>query len=281
MDRESTKALLGTKAMEDALEAKFQGKNRLADSINSFILSLDKGGGGEKTLAFVLKTLFPIRKIPLNIAKEITSYTAGGVKALMAMRGDFTEENAEYIMKNIGKQGVGTMLFAIGYLGTTAMFGGIPMTGDKKRKPEVEPETAKIGDITIDKTAFHGSAAQMIQLGASYRRLYEKDYGDSHDAIHAGLESIGDNYTAMMSRNIPYIDQPRRILNTMQYGRGVGEVVGNQVRSIVVPQVLQQGAAAQDPYKVYRAPQNIVQDVELGIPGLRETVPEKKQKKHH
>lgn len=272
MARESTKAMLGAKAYAMSLEAKFQGKNRFADSVNLFIGRMDKGSPAEQALGFALKTIFPIRKIPMNIVKGVTSYTFGGVKALTRMRGDFTEENAEYIMKNIAQQGVGLTLLAIGYVGGTGMFGGIPQAGDKKRNPDVKPDEAKLGSLDIGKGAFHGDAAQMLQLGAGLRRLYEKDYGESGSAVHAGLTSFSDNYSSLLIRGIPYTDTARRWSDTARYGRGAGEIAGNTVRSMVVPQVVQQFAAKEDPFPGYRKPQDIVDDVKLGIPGAREEV---------
>jgi hypothetical protein len=281
MERPSTQAALGAKAYEDALEAKMQGKNAFADSVNTFVNHLEKNGGvGGKSLAFVFKTLFPIRKVPINIVKELTSYSAGGIKAAVAsMHGELTPERADYIMKNIKKQGAGAVLFALGYLGGQAMFGGVP--GTDKKKGLIKPDEAKISGVDIGSYAFHGPATQMLQLGAGFRKLFEKEYGASHGAITAGLDALGSNYGNLMVRNIPYLEQPRRMYNTYQWGRnstfanrghGAGEVLGGQLRSMLVPQLLQQAAAASDTYKGFRHPKNILEDIELGIPGFRENV---------
>ena len=49
-------------------------------------------------LAKLFEIVFPIRKVPLNIVKEITSYAAGGVKAAIGAatwRGELTPELRE------------------------------------------------------------------------------------------------------------------------------------------------------------------------------------------
>lgn len=279
MAKETTQAAIGAKAIGHAFEAKLQGTNRLADGINQMVSSWERGGVGEKALALAFKTIFPIRKIPLNIAKEITSYTAGGIKALVALRGDMTEARAEYIMKNIGQQGVGALLIALGVV-LKNQLGGVPGTTDKSAK--VKPLESDLGGINLGTGTFHGPAAQMLQIGASLARLYDKYQPEG--GIDAALHALGETYGNVIVRNVPYLDQPRRYKNTIEYGRGrtqglsagIGEIVGQQARSILIPQAVQQVAAAQDPYKGYRKPRNIGEDIAVGIPGLREKVPQGK-----
>jgi hypothetical protein len=244
MSRPSTQSLLGTRAYMDSLEAKFQGKNAVTDAFNNFLVHLDKNGGtGGRLLSFALKSLLPIRGVPVNIAKEITSYTFGGAKAAWAAlgKGDMTPERADYIMKNIKKNGALNILFAVGYLGYGTMFGGTYQTGDYKKKLAVRPGEANIGGLNIGTEGFDGAAAQVLQMGAGYRRLFDSYYGKSHNSIDAGLHSIADNFTSIMSRQVPYIDQARRLHQTFQYGRngrgaGAGGLFfGNMARSMVIP----------------------------------------------
>lgn len=279
MSRRSTDLTLGTKAYLNSLEDKMQGKNALADGINRMMVSWDNSGNkGLQGLSLAFQTVFPIRKIPINIAKEVSSYAFGGIKALAASHGDMTGERADYIMKNIKKQGAGAALFALGYLAGPTMLGGVPQSGDAKKHLPVKPGEASIGGTEIGDSAFHSAVGQILQLGAGYRRAYGSYYGQSHNAVTAGLEALGDQYSSQLIRQVPYLDQPRRWMQTAEYAprdkrSAVSEIVGNQLRSMVVPGVVQQAAQAQDSYKGWRKPKNILQDIETGIPGLRETVP--------
>jgi hypothetical protein len=274
MGRESTRATLGAKAMEDAYEAKMQGKNKIGDKLSGLITQLDNSPDiGPKTLGFVLKSIFPIRRIGMNIAKEVTSLSVGGLKALAesAKGGEMTPERADYIMKNIGKQGTGAALLAVGIV-YNKLFGGVPQPGDKKRHAAIKPEEGKIGDTDIPSQIFHGAPASMLQLGAGIAHVFQREVG-KEGATEAALEAIAGNYKEWFERTIPYTDQARRMSNTMQYGRGAGEVLGNQIRSMTVPQIVQQEAKREDPRKGYPKPRNIKEDIESGIPGLRKNVP--------
>jgi len=282
MTRPSTEAMLGAKAYADALEAKMQGKNAIADKINNFLMQLERGGSGEKALAFAFKSIFPIRKIPLNIAKEATSYTVGLPKALLEMRKEITPERADYIMKNINKQGVGIGLAAIGYLLGPGVLGGL--TKDKKPEKDAEGKdiranTGRFGGFDLGTEAFHGAPTQIVQAGAGFRRVFESYYGKEKDSIDAGLHALADNAVAMARLDVPYIDQPARWMETADKAQkyhhrsGLAENMGNQLRSMVVPLAVQQYAAAHDPHQGFRNPRNIVEDVKMGVPGLREQVP--------
>ena len=279
MSSEETRAMLGAKAIAHAWEAKLQGENKLADGINRMVSAWEKGGSGEKAVALLFRTLFPIRKIPLNIVKEISSYTLGGVKAAAAVRAakkaGMTEERAEYIFKNIGKQGIGFVLIATG-IALSASLGGT--AGTQGKDDEIEGDHANIAGFDPGSGVFHSPAAQMLQIGAALARLYSKKYG-SKDGINAALNSLGDTYGQVLARGIPYFDQVRRFSNTVSYGRGPGEFVGNVLRSMVIPLPVQQAAAAHDPNKGFRHPRDMVDDVKLGIPVLREEVPAHREKK--
>lgn len=279
MSSEETRAILGAKAIAHAWEAKLQGENQVADAINRMVSAFEKGGSGLKALALLFRTLFPIRKIPLNIVKEISSYTLGGVKAAAAIhaakKAGMTEERAEYIFKNIGKQGVGFVLLATG-VALSASLGGT--AGTQGKDDEIEGDHADIGGFDPGSGVFHSPAAQMLQIGAALARLYTKRYGND-SGINAALNSLGDTYGQVVARGIPYFDQVRRFSNTVNYGRGPGEFVGNTLRSMVIPLPVQQAAAAHDQNKGFRHPRDIVDDVKLGIPGLREEVPAHREKK--
>lgn len=274
MGRESTRATIGAKAMADAYEAKMQGKNKIGDALSGLITNLDKSPDlAPKTLGFVLKSIFPIRRIGMNVAKEVGSLSVGGFKAAIeaSKGGEMTADRADYIMKNIGKQGTGMVLLALGVV-YSGVFGGVAMAGDKKRHAAVKPGEATIEGQTIPSEVFHGAPAAMLQLGAGIAHVFEREKG-KQAGIDAALAAIAGNYGSLFERTIPYTEQARRISNTMQYGRGAGEVLGNQIRSMTVPLALQQYAQHQDEYKGFRKPKNIAQDIETGIPGLRETVP--------
>jgi hypothetical protein len=275
MEKPSTQAMLSSKAYADGAAAKMQGMNAFADMIDSALRTANQHGGPVAAMAKLFNFVFPIRKVPLNIVKEMTSYSVGGLKAgigAATWRTNMTPAQADYIMKNLKQQSVGIALLALGFA-FWQNFGGTHQPGDAKRNPNVKPGEAKIGGVEVPERLFHSPAAQTVQIGAGLARIFRQEYGHTHDWFAAGLHSILANYGSAVERGVPYLDTPRRMDNTLDYGRGWSQVAGDQVRSMLVPQFLQQAAAAYDPYKGYRKPKNIAQDLALGIPGLRERVP--------
>lgn len=285
MENEVTQGTIGAKALERAYESKMQGKNPLSAGMDAFIGTLDRSDNvGANFLGFAIKTMLPIRKVGVNVAKQGTSLMAGGVKALVSAmkKGEMTEERANYIMKNIGQQGAGAVLMTAGILYLNK-FGGVPGVFSKKEQPvktDAEGNPIKAGEAEgLGTEAFHGAPFAMMQIGASMAQLYNKEYGRKN-GIDFALKVAGEPTLNWLVRTIPYTDAFRRWKNTMELGRGrkegltagLGEIAGDTAAGWI-PGVIKQYAAETDPYKGFRKPRNIKEDLKLGIPGLREEIP--------
>lgn len=287
LGRETTQATIGAKALMDAYESKMQGKNRINDVVVGAINRLSNSDKfTENVVGFAAKTILPVARVGPNVFKQGTSLMAGGVKAAIeaSAKKEMTPERADYILKNIGQQGAGLGLFmALGAVYYN-MFGGIPGAGKKVQKDAegnpIKPDEADIAGIPVGAWGFHGAPFAMLQMGAGIRRLFEQEQGKGKDVTDAALTAIGSNLWNWTERTIPEFDVVRRAANTLEWGRGKGkygspwgELLGNQLRSMIEPLALQQYAQQQDPYKKFRKPRNLEQDLKLGIPGERETVP--------
>lgn len=288
MDSEATKAAIGAKAMERAYYEKMQNKTAFTSSVVALIGTLNRSdSAGANFLGFLLETAFPIRKVPINVAIQASSLLAGAPKAIAAAlrKGEMTPERADYIMRNIGQQGVGAALLAIGMI-YYDKFGGVPGVWGKKDRPKrldadgnpIEPGAAE----GLDAAAFHGAPMAMMQVGASMASIFQRDFGRKHGIDFASDVVLRPTLNWYI-RTIPYSDQFRRWKNTEELGRGrkegfvsgVGQIAGDTARSILVPGFVQQAARAGDSYQGYRKPRNPIEDVKTGIPGLRETVPKR------
>lgn len=287
LGRETTQATIGAKALMDAYESKMQGKNRINDVVVGAINRLSNSDKfTENVVGFAAKTILPVARVGANVFKQGTSLMAGGVKAAIeaAAKKEMTPERADYILKNIGQQGAGLGLFmALGAVYYN-MFGGIPGAGKKVQKDSegnpIKPDEADIAGIPVGAWGFHGAPFAMLQMGAGIRRLFEQEQGKGKGATDAALTAIGSNLWNWTERTIPEFDVVRRAANTLEWGRGKGkygspwgELLGNQLRSMIEPLALQQYAQQTDPYKKLRKPRNLEEDLKLGIPGERETVP--------
>lgn len=279
MNRESTQAMLSAKGVARAYTEKMQGKNVWNSSVDRWIGTLRNSNSTlANGLAWAFDMVEPIRKIGVNIADRQVSNLAGAFRALpdIFKKGEMTPERADQIMFNIGRQGVGATMVAVGMLYYTKM-GGVPGTFKKKDQPKYKDSSGgeiKPGDSEfLPGSAFHGDVFGLLQIGASMAQVYQKEYGKENGAALA-LDALGRPTYNWFQRTIPYTDTARRISNTLDYGRGHGkygnpwwEVLGNVTRSATVPGFLQRKAADDDPYKGFRTPHNIPQDIEMGIPG--------------
>lgn len=285
MSRESTQATIAAKGVANAYSEKMQGKNIFNSAVDRWVGALEKSDSlAANLMAGVFKQIEPIRKIGMNIADRQVSNMFGGIRAGLAAwrnKGKLTPELRDYIMFNVGRQGVGLTLLAVGALYYTK-FGGVPGVFSKKEGAPVKDENGNPiipgeSDM-LPASAFHGSEFGLLQIGASMMQVYQKEYGKEHGAELA-LDVLGRPTWNWFERTIPYTNTARITDNTLAYGRGHGkygnpwwEVLGNNLRSLVVPSFLQQKAREDDPYKKYRTPRNLSDDIKLGIPGYREEV---------
>jgi hypothetical protein len=286
MQSEGMQSAIGAKALERAYDSKLQGKNAITSGINAMVANLDKSHSAfVNALGFAFKRLFPVRNVPINAVVRASDYVFGGAKALVeAMgKGEMTRDRADYIMKNIGRQGTVAALMTIGVLYYTK-FGSVPGTFNKREQPKYTDADGKViapgSAAGVGSEAFHSPEAALAEVGATMAQVFHKEYG-KEQGTDLALDVILKPTANWVIRAIPYTDTTRRISNTMAYGRGrkggvtagIGEVVGDNIRSTVIPGFVQQTAAAQDPSPYYRQPRNIGEDIETGIPGLRENVP--------
>lgn len=291
LGRETTQATIGAKALLDAYESKMQGKNRINDAFVGAINQLSNSKEFAANLAgFVMKSLLPVARVGANVFKQGTSLMFGSVKAAGSaakakiLHEEFTPERADYILKNIGQQGVGAIAIATGII-LADYLGGIPGAGKKgvvQKDAEgnpIKPDEADIAGVPVGAWGFHGAPFAMLQMGAGIKHVFEQEVGRK-GATDAALTAIVSNVWNWTERTIPPFDVVRRDANTLEYGRSRGkygspwgELLGNQLRSMFVPLALQQEAAREDPYKKFRKQRNLQDDIKVGIPGYREEVP--------
>ena len=278
LNRDSTQAAMNTRAIARAYDAKMQGANKWNDALIGAIGRLNKSDNpGAQLAAFLFKTILPVVRVGPNVFKQGTSLIYGGVKAGLeaASKGEMTPERADYIMKNIGAQGSGVLLAALGVV-FSKNFGGIPGAEAKKKgvQPDIKPDEAQISGLPVGAAGFHGAPFSMLQMGAGLAHVYQQEMKLPHEeAKDAALYALGSNVKNWAERTLPYTDMVRRTSNTLEYGRNHGkagtpwgEVIGSQLRSIVMPQGVQQIAKAQDPDKRYPAPRSIGEDIASGLP---------------
>lgn len=276
-------------AYEASQAAKLQGKNAIVDRYNQLLREADRSGDIGALFAAVARAESPIVKIPLNMASEIFSYTAGSLKGASKYRvatrkgRELTPEDADYIMRNIKKQTVGAGLFALGYFGAQ-YFGGLWRSGKQQPNPDVEIGGMKVGDVEVDKHWMHSPALGIPQMGATMFWAMEEDReraekkGEENNELLNALDGFGQASMAVIL-DVPLFELPK---DFQMIGEGGGrKFLGTKARQFI-PAEVQAYARRQDvddegePIK--RKPASFLDELKMGVPGYREEVPEAAKK---
>ena len=243
--------------------------------------------GGAKAAAMNMK----VRSEVAKALKEAPS----NADAAAIYRKVMTPERADYIIKNVGQNLVGIPAFmALGML-FNKYLGGIPgavkvpkSAYSDENSDVLKPDEAKIGNVPVGAWGFHGAPMAMMQIGAGIVKVFQQEMkGSNKNAVDAALTALGSNLWNWTERTVPELDVARRTEQTLKYARGGerkhypygnpwGQVLGDQIRSQVEPLGLQQWAQHTDPYKGFRSPRSLKEDMMLGIPGQRENVPKER-----
>ena len=184
-------------------------------------------------------------------------------------------------MRELKKGSVGSALLLLGYFLPQAV-GGFYQQGQKRPKGDVQYGGIRIFGHEIPKTLLHTPAIETVQLGATVARvadskLRKKDLEKQGIGKGALAGALG------LADDVPFIEntfEASKLMNPYERSQWIGELA----KSRLVPQMLSQSAeyfdkdAEGNPIK--RDPKTVAQNIETGIPGLRETVPVKQEKRH-
>lgn len=279
-------ALLGARAFEESQRAVLKNKNFVNSAYSMLHHALDNAGAegsaertAGKTTARVLDYVFPIVKVPTNFALESTSYALGAAKAavqLIAAKGvkNLTPEQADYIMRNLGKQTIGAALMAIGWYNAKQV-GTFYQSGDNKRHGRPEEGSA----FGIPKWALDTPAGMLLTIGATMHRI-DAGIPKARGGIAKGTGGVGNAVLANVrgvAGSVPFFGEPGRIASDFTSTDSLGKGLGKELASAVVPPDVRRLATHQDNGKK-RDPKNFLDELKAGVPGLRQQVPEKHQR---
>jgi hypothetical protein len=316
VDQPAMRYLIGEAAFKDAKEAIMQGDNAVVDAIDSGLRQLSASSTGGKLFEKLFNVMVPIKKVPANIVKETSSYAMGGIKAAVATKNaaaaakaagkawhEMTPEQADYIMKNLKKQGVGAALMVAGYLAGPSILGGLEdaFEDDKKGAAEYHsklregnplPSHIKVGDTDLNANFSHATPMVAMQAGAQFRAMLDKE---KKPGVFEGLSDVLRIAGSYVAEEAPVFGSLAKTYKYAERDRKLSSVAGNTLAGAVVPGAVQDIAKARDydPAKdknpnsplghfldewggqfsaKTRHSKSITEDVEKSIPGLREKV---------
>lgn len=287
MVKPTTQALIGARAFEDSQRAVLKNKNFINSAYSMLHHALENAGvegGAErvtgKTAARTLDYMFPIVKVATNFALESTSYAIGASKAavqLIAAKGvkSLTPDQADYIMRNLGKQTIGAALMAIGWYNTQSV-GSFYQAGDNKHYGRPEEGSA----FGIPKWALDTPAGMLLTIGANTHRIY-RGMHKANGGLRKGTGGTGNAVLADMrgiAGEVPFFDEPGQVARLFTSTDSLGKGLGKELSSAVIPPDVRRTATMLDDPKKRRDPQNFLDELKVAIPGLRKQVPVKHER---
>jgi hypothetical protein len=273
---------IGQRAYEQSKRAKFLQDNALVEIVNNAInrAKAPTQSPAMRALGYAADVLLPIRRTPTNIIADALEHLGGlpvgAIRAGTALyRGidNLPPRQADSIMRMMKRGTLGLPLLALGYYLGPQLVGGL-YTG-RRRQDETQVGEMRLGNVTIPAWATaHHPAFMALHVGATIRRFEQPT---SRHPGEGRAEATAHGMMALIEE-VPMVREQVEIGHMLQ-GRGVGSLA----RSLAVPQLLQWAAARSDvnpatgnvvtgtPFR--RTPHTILQNVEMGLPGLRQQVP--------
>lgn len=270
-------------AFAESQAAKLQGANKLVDWMNETFRRMDRQGFMGQAGSALLRSQMPILRIPMNLIKEGIQITAGApmgiVQTFLADLSKMTPGEADKIMQNLKKGTIGPALLAIGWTGYEGM-GGLYRSGHKQPNPN-----EGYGDVGgVSHHLLHAPVNDVLQMGALAHYAYDEDrkYARQHGEHTAKLSSFLDALIqsgGAFLMDQPLVEGPQALVEATHGGKGLQHWAGQMGRQYTEPGALQWEAKREDVNASGkpnpRKPQSFGQELEMGIPGLRQNVPAK------
>lgn len=294
VNNEFVKAQINKEAYDYSQSSILQENNKFAEMVNAGLRRLEqknpKTGKVELqnvAIANLFRTLVTkgIIRTPANyfaqtIARTPIGLSAGLVKTAHAhFKGieNLHPVEKDAIAKLVKVGAVGSAFFLWGMIDATQdeknrVFGGYYSPGRKKTGPDVPWGKLRIDGVTLPHIATHNPLTENAQMGSTLMRVFIARSKKGDDGSTAALEGGVKSLVGLVSK-APIANPLMRLDSTGN------KVVGGLLQGLV-PQLVQNIAEDTDLGKdglVERAPKSAFDQIAVGVPGLRQTVKEKKK----
>lgn len=262
----------------------FTGDNPFTRIMVRAPINILKGSNvtGLPALGRTLEFLMPIVNVPTNIAihtarlnpligfSEFAARMANHYRNGELQNGaaKMSNADAELLGRVFKTAALGTVLSAYAWTHPD-QFGGL--FDEKGRKRDgLKPNEVKMFGVTIPGWMNHVGEMMHINTVASARRVYDRYVQQGTSKVDAAADVLAFATLAPV-KHLPFIDTWLRMFSEHQTP---GSMVGATLRDAVVPQVATQAASLTD--SAERSPKTFTDQLKLPVPGLRETINEKK-----
>lgn len=267
------------RAYDESIKAKYQEDNALVDAFRSAVNNLKRPDRsvGAQAIGRGLDLLMPIVRTPTNIIAQTLEHVgglpAGAIKAGIAhYKGleNLTPKEADNIMRLMKRGSLGLPLLALGYY-TAGSIGGL--YSGKRRPDELKPGEIDTGagKIPAWMTAHH-PALLALHFGATVRRAEMKvKHHQAQGFVTGAMQGLGH-----LIDEVPFVREQGEIGRLFEEGANQ-HAINRLAASFVVPALLTWAAQESDRDSrgevQKRKPDTFIQQLEVGLPGLRQRVP--------
>lgn len=252
-----------------------------------------------KIVNTAMNVMLPVVKIPSNLA-IVTGEYLGGLPVGLARYSRYkffkgldnlAPEVADDIMRNIKRGMIGSAAAMLAY-NNPDMVGGF-YTPRQRDQNDIKPLGFKFFGTDLPPWFAHTPLAIAAQFGATMRRVSDGYVANgAYDPKKAqGLAWATFNSTVGVTENIPMVDLVSRVGTALHDPNAMAKYFGGVAEGILSPGIVQTAAQLTDKTKqlnpnaweqvtgdkvtrkIGRFPVGVVDQVKLGFPVLRETVP--------
>jgi hypothetical protein len=282
-----------------------QENNAFANEVNGVIARLEKtekvkdrltgqvvehSNATKSAIAAIFKTFVTkgIVKTPANYVMQSLEHSPAGLafgitKAARAWKAgaeNLHAFQADTIARLIKVGAVGSAMFVWGAIDATLSpdkrtFGGYYQPGDKRNQDDVLFGTIRIPGIANKQWTHiitHFPPTEAGQMGNTFMRVALSKLSKKDKENRGALEGV-IAATIGLANQAPVAGSGLRLAK-IQNPNEQSRVAGDLIKGLI-PQLVQNIAEDTDATDDYRPPKTVGQDVELGVPGLRQNVPVK------
>jgi hypothetical protein len=284
-------------------------KNRVASGIRMFLRQIEKPSKATgkvpiyaKAAATIGRVETPVLSVPFNFVKQTLTASFGLVSGSLRARAAFKAgienlkpEEADAIMRHLKMGSIGGAIALFGFIDgwnnynnqQNSTFGGYYEPHEKRKPGQPGVGGIKIGDTKISGLLLHNPLLAVGQLSHTIGAI-----------MHAKMEKDGPVDALAVAPFVGLVqlagDSPLgyqvQLLSSLSNPQGAGYELGEHLKGILVPQLLNEVARQSDQPNLTagkflfgtptpRNPKTIPQHIETAIPGLRENVPINYKKK--
>ena len=281
-------------AYKDANRSIFMQDNLLVDAYKRGLTTLEQKNKAtgkvplwSKALATTARTLLPIVKVPTNIVGETLEYAVGSVtgsvrlaRAIKEGYKNVSPEEKDVILRQLKKGSLGAAMLLLGYANPDSV-GGYYQPGKKRDPKDVKAGALRVRGVDVPTYVVHNPFLELLQIGATISRV-AKSFLHKKDTEQEGLGAGTLAAAIGLFEEVPFVREPFD-LQKITDPRQDTKVAGGLAKSLVVPQGVEWAARYFDTdakgETIRRGPRTVMENIKTGIPGLRQKVPVKIEKK--